>query len=253
MVHDVTSQDAKVRVIRHAAKAGGQWAELVLNRPQRKNAITGPLGEALAQTVNALNEDSAIQVILLRGAEGAFCSGLDLEAFNAQPSPPWLANFPKVWRAAHEALFCCEKPIVGALERYAINGGAALASACDHLFMGREAFLQVGEVQIGMAAPYNLAWLTLRHSEASIAQACLLGERMKADDMLRLGLASEVVDDARVVSSAVALCQRMADFPPGAPARIKTGLRANVRESASEWFDRFTALATGGASPPGKP
>ncbi|HCG69775.1 MAG TPA: enoyl-CoA hydratase/isomerase family protein, partial [Gammaproteobacteria bacterium] len=52
---------------------------------------------------------------------------------------------------AHRALFECATPIIGAMERYAINGGAALAIACDYLIVGEEAFLQVGEVQIGMA------------------------------------------------------------------------------------------------------
>ena len=67
---------------------------------------------------------------------------------------------------AHSALFNCTKPIVGALERYAINGGAALAIARDYLVAGEQAFLQVGEVQIGMAAPYNMAWLNFTPQRA---------------------------------------------------------------------------------------
>ena len=55
------------------------WAEVILNRPERKNAITGPLGEALAAAVTQLNARDDVQVILLRGAGGAFCSGLDRE------------------------------------------------------------------------------------------------------------------------------------------------------------------------------
>lgn len=165
------------------------WAELILNRPERKNAVTGPLGVELARQVNVLAADDDVRVILLRGAEGAFCSGLDLKEFNADPAPDWLADFARIWRSVHRALFNCTKPIVGALERYAINGGAALALACDLLVVGEEAFLQVGEVQQGMAAPYNIAWLNLRHSEAVAAQIALVGRRLHGRELVGLGAA----------------------------------------------------------------
>ena len=147
------------------------------------------------------------------------------------------------WRRAHSALFNCSKPIVGAVERYAINGGAALAIACDYLVVGEQAFLQVGEVQIGMAAPYNMAWLNLRHSERVIAEVTLIGDRLSASEMMRLGLANAAVADDQVVSSAQALCQRFADFPPGTPQKIKLGMRARLSDSADAWFDRHTAVA----------
>ena len=67
------------------------WAELVLNRPEVRNAINGPFGVALATELKALGGNEAVKVILLRGADGAFCSGLDLKAFNADPAPEWLA------------------------------------------------------------------------------------------------------------------------------------------------------------------
>ena len=107
----------------------GSWAELVLNRPDRKNAITGPLGQALTVCLEEASSDAALQVILLRGEGGAFCSGLDLKHFNADPPPDWLPDFQQIWRGAHRAQFDCNKPIIGALEGYAINGGAALAFA----------------------------------------------------------------------------------------------------------------------------
>ena len=77
----------EVLVNKFTTQAGGVWAEVVLNRPERKNAITGPLGVGLAERVNALNADDEVQAIMLRGEDGAFCSGLDLGAFNATPEP----------------------------------------------------------------------------------------------------------------------------------------------------------------------
>ena len=234
---------AEVEWRKQYTEAGGCWGEVTLNRPERKNAITGPFGEALAEALEALQQDPQVQAVLIRGAGGAFCSGLDLKAFNAEPEPAWVAGFQATWRRAHSALFNCSKPIVGAVERYAINGGAALAIACDYLVVGEQAFLQVGEVQIGMAAPYNMAWLNLRHSERVIAEVTLIGDRLSASEMVRLGLANAVVADDQVVSSAQALCQRFADFPPGTPQKIKLGMRARLSDSADAWFDRHTAVA----------
>ena len=214
------------------------WAELILNRPERKNAVTGPLGIELARQVNVLAADDDVRVILLRGAEGAFCSGLDLKEFNADPPPDWLSDFAKIWRSVHRALFNCSKPIVGALERYAINGGAALALACDLLVVGEEAFLQVGEVQQGMAAPYNVAWLNLRHSEAVAAQIALVGRRLHGRELVGLGAAYSCVPDEEVVGHATALAEQLAGYPSGALARIKAGLRSSTDISADAMFDR---------------
>ena len=224
-------------------EAGGCWGEVMLNRPERKNAITGPFGEQLADALEELQQDQQVQALLLHGAGGAFCSGLDLNAFNAEPEPAWVAGFQASWRRAHNALFNCNKPIIGALERYAINGGAALAIACDYLIAGEQAFLQVGEVQIGMAAPYNMAWLNLRHSERVIAEVTLIGDRLPAAELVRLGLANESVADDQVLLTARALCQRFADFPVGTPQKIKIGMRARVSDSADAWFERHTAVA----------
>ena len=222
----------------------GAWGEVILNRPERKNAIVGPLGEGLAEGIETLDCNESVKAIVLSGAGGAFCSGLDLKAFNADPAPEWKAQFQHIWRGAHKALLECNTPIIGAMERYAINGGAALAFACDILVVGQESFLQVGEVQIGMGAPYNLAWLSLRYSEAQYAQLALIGDRVKGPELLNLGFAQYCVEDEDVLSHAQGLAAKIGNFQGDGPIRIKSSLRAHRAESADEWFDQFTQ-ATG--------
>ena len=224
-------------------------ARVMFNRPERKNAITGPFGEALAHAVTVADADTDVRVILLYGAQGAFCSGLDLKAFNADPEPPWLPDFQRTWRSAHCALISTTKPLIGALERYAINGGAALALACDLLVVGEESFLQVGEAQIGMAAPYNLAWLTLRHAEAIAAKVALVGDRIYGPQLVQLGIATECVPETDVLARAGALAQQLAGYPEGGLMRIKRGLRADFTHSPDAWFDLFTAQDPVGARP----
>ncbi len=225
------------------------WAEVVLNRPERKNAINGPLGLALTARLAELDARDDVRVILLRGAGGAFCSGLDLKSFNEEPPPAWVGEFQQIWRGAHRSLFNCRKPIVGALERYAINGGAALAIACDLLVVGETSFLQVGEAQIGMAAPYNLAWLSLRHSEAAMAELVLVGDRQAGPRLVELGFAQQSVMDDQVLATSMALCERLATFPEGGLAQIKKGMRAGQELNADAWFDQFTK-ATASVSAP---
>ncbi|HEY5647649.1 MAG TPA: enoyl-CoA hydratase/isomerase family protein [Pseudomonadales bacterium] len=228
----------------------GSWAELVMNRPERKNAITGTLGRAMAACLDQVQNDQDIQALVLRGAGGAFCSGLDLKEFNAQPAPDWLPEFQSIWRSVHRGLFRCRVPIVGALERYAINGGAALALACDLLIVGEAAFLQVGEVQIGMAAPYNLAWLALRHPEAIGARLALIGDRHDGKALTALGVATQCTADDAVLETAHALASRLGTFPDGAAARIKHGIRSRLDQDADAWFDRFTSGQRASAPPP---
>ena len=218
------------------------WAEIILNRPERRNAITGPMGRSLNNAIDTLSADLNCQLILLRGAGGAFCSGLDLKEFQAQPEPEWMANFPLVWRGVHRALFECKKPVVVALERFAINAGAALALAADLLIVGEGGFLQIGEVQRGMAAPYNLAWLNLRYPEYISAQLALVGRRFSAGELKTFGIAHQVVPDQEVLTAARSFSSELAAYPPEALTRLKQGLRARVEEDADTWFDRFTTI-----------
>jgi enoyl-CoA hydratase/carnithine racemase len=223
-----------------------------LNRPERKNAIIPPMLDALADIVTAVSADPDVHAMVLCGAGGAFCSGLDLTEYNADPPPAWLATSGASVQAAHAALGACPHPIVVALERYAINGGAAFALAGDLIVSGREAWLQVGEARLGMNAPMNLAWLVARYPMATVLQIVLAGERIPGPELHRLGIAYEVVDDGAVRTRAEELAATIAAFPPGGARRLKTAaLRlAESGEAGAHWFAHAAALAPTAAPPP---
>jgi enoyl-CoA hydratase/carnithine racemase len=230
-------------------------AIIELNRPERKNAIIAPMLDQLTAHVESASGDPEIGAVLLCGAGGAFCSGLDLTEYNATPPPAWLPTASASVKAAHAALGACPKPVVVALERYAINGGAAFALAGDLVVAGRDAWLQVGEAQLGMNAPMNLAWLVARYPMATVLQIVLPGARLTGPDLLRLGIAHEVVDDDEVRARAEALAAEIASFPAGSARRLKqsalqlaNGLPATT--TTSEWFDRAAASAPTAAPPP---
>ncbi len=217
------------------------WGELILARPDRRNALVGPMVADLQAALTQLLAHGA-RAIVVRGEGGAFCSGLDVEAFGVRPAPDWVAHWGADWAAFHRQLYACPAVLICALERYAINGGASLALACDLLVAGEGAYLTVGEAALGMQAPMNIAWLRLRASEAVMAQLALGAARVTAADLLRLGLAYRVVPDATVAGDAQDLAARLAGFPGQGLAAIK----ASIRQPSLPDADIFAAVqATG--------
>ena len=235
----------------------GGVAVIELNRPDRKNAIIAPMLDELAAHVAAVSADDDIGAVLLCGAGGAFCSGLDLGEYNAETPPTWLATAAGSARAAHVALGACPHPVVVALERYAINGGAAFALAGDLIVTGTDAWLQVGEARLGMNAPMNLAWLVARYPLATVLQIVLVGDRVTGPDLLRLGIAHEVVDDADVRTRAEALAEQIAAFPPGAARQLKASALqlagASPDTTDAAWFERAATSAPTAAPPRHRP
>lgn len=216
----------------------GGVAEIVLNRPARRNAVTGPLAKRLHEEIVAATSDDDVAVLLLRGAGGAFCSGLDLGEFRADPPSDWMPAFSGLWLDVHAALYDCPKPIVAALERFAINAGSALALAADLLVAGEQAFLHVGEIQMGMAAPMNMAWLRLRHPESVAARLAIIGRRFTGPELVRMGVASEVVADDAVLERARELSGTIAGYPAhGIRAIKRTIVRGRPAASGRAWFE----------------
>ena len=220
------------------------WGELVLNRPGRRNALAPGSAAALREGLSTLLVGGA-RVVLLRGEGGTFCSGLDVDLFQAGAGAAWAAD----WTGFHRDLHACPAVVICALERYAINAGAALALGSDLMVAGEGAILTVGEAAIGMHAPMNLAWLRLKAPESVAAQLALGAGRMAGPDLHRLGLAWALVPDAEVQDHARAAAIRMAGWPAGTLAGIKAALRRPIPEGG-DVFDAVQARpGQGGAAP----
>ncbi len=217
-------------------------AELVLDRPHRRNSITGPLVEGLLAGLEEIRADSEVKAVLLRGAGAVFCSGLDLDAFQQDPPPPWRHEFGSRWLDLHVALFECPKPIVGALERYAIAGGSGLALACDLLVAGEGARLHVAEAAIGMAAPMNIAWLQLKLGMARVNELVMTARRVEGPELGRLGLARVVPDD-QVLVEARALAASLAGHPGHPHAATKRVSAALLGCTPRQWFQAAQVAA----------
>lgn len=212
----------------------GARVDLILNRPERKNSLTAEMAAELRDAVVTVNSDPTVGCVVIRGAAGVFCSGIDLKAAGDGTKPAPMAAWPGV----HAALYRCKVPVVLALEKYAINAGAALVLAANVVVAGESSFLQVSEIQIGVAAPMNQAWLHLRHSAAVADHVTLRSERIPAGDLLRLGIVTEVVPDDSVLPRAHEIADRIASYPDSGRrgiAAVWKRLRGEI-ENPEEWF-----------------
>lgn len=212
------------------------WARIVLNRPQRRNALIAPMFDELAAAVDALSADESVAAIVLCGAQGAFCAGIDLTELQKQPPHPWAGNMQSSARRAHIALYNAACPIVVALERYGINAGTAMALAGDLIVAGSDAFLQIGEIQQGAGIPMNVAWMRIKFGESLLARMAFMGDRVAAAELQQLGIVQEVVASDAVRTRADAIAQRIAGFPAGASRRIKSAIRGQQPIDPQTWF-----------------
>jgi len=238
MSHDTkwkTMTNVEVLVERH-----GERADIVLNRPERRNAITRAMAERLRDAIADCARDTGVRSMVLRGAGGCFCSGMDLKAAGED-----LSNEPlDAWIGVHVALYECQTPVVVALERFAINAGASLVFAGGLSVAGEGSFLQVSEIAMGVAAPMNQVWLHLRHSAAVADRVTFLGDRITAPELLRLGLVTEVVADDQVVARAQELADRIAGYPVGgrkALVAVSRRLRGVV-DDPHAWFASMVGI-----------
>lgn len=200
--------------------------ELVLNRPAQRNALTGPLVQELTRGLQSLQSDSSCSAVVVRGAEGFFCAGLDLKAFAAEPAPEWRAGFQDLWAQYHQTVLQTEVPIIGALQGFAIAGGSSLALACDFLVAGENAFMHVSEVERNMLAPLNVFWLTQRYGYQVALRMGLLGQRWAAPDLLAAGLIEQCVPDEQVVDAAMTMASRFASFEQQNVRALKRSIQA---------------------------
>jgi enoyl-CoA hydratase/carnithine racemase len=223
------------------------WAELVLNRPERRNALDIPTVEQLNAGLSKLHGSTDARVLLLRGEGPAFCAGLDLKAVHADGSPEWIKAYSAHWSQFHTALAELSIPIVCAMHGPAVNAGAGLALSADFLIAGDESHLQIGEARQGLAAPYGIAWLTMRHSPALARRITLRADKVYGPELHRLGIATESVPGDHVLTAARELAAELSALPPRGLERTLAGLRAAAPQGdVRAWFERISeAVALG--------
>lgn len=194
-------------------------ALLRLNRPDRLNALNMAVRETLASHFAGLGADDSVRCVVITGDEKAFAAGADVaELADRTPTDEAFAKS----RAAWAALERYRRPIIAAVNGFALGGGCELAMHCDIIIAGENAKLGQPEVKLGIMPGAGGTQRLARAAGKFAAMRWLLtGDLLSAAEALRLGLVSEVVPDLRVLPHALEIATRIAALPPIAVAAIK--------------------------------
>jgi enoyl-CoA hydratase/carnithine racemase len=216
-------------------------ATITLNRPERMNAISGPMLAKLSQDLLKANADPKVRVIVLTGAGRAFCVGLDLvdatqgsgigSASQAQAVSVNLdlRNTPPT------ILFNLDKPTICALNGAAAGYGLDTALGCDIRIMGESSKLAAAFVKRGVVPESGGTWLLPRLvGWSKAAELIFTGRTLSAADSLALGLASEVVPDADLMTRARAVAAEIAANAPLAVQSAKRLMRMGMEETFND-------------------
>ncbi len=203
----------------HVVRCGGV-VELTLNRPARRNALSGELIAALAEELRKAGADAAVRSILLTGAPPAFCAGLDLHEV-AEAGRTANQHDTSALLALYELIDHLPKPVIAAVNGPAVAGGAALVCVCDLAILAESAQIGYPGVRHGLVAPIVMPYLLRLVGERRARYLLLTGEMIAARQAVEYGLANEVVPDDRLIARARYYADLFQSCPPTAVAQTK--------------------------------
>ena len=185
---------------------------LTLNRPAKRNALSGELIEQLDRALERADLDAEVRVVVLRGAGKDFCAGADLDELLASADRSSAENEDSALRlgSLFQRMRDLPKPIIAMIQGRALAGGAGLATACDLAVAGAGAQLGYPEIQRGFAPAMVMALLRRIVGEKVALDLVLTGRVLSAEEAERVGLISRVVPDTELEQATLALAQTLA-------------------------------------------
>ena len=206
---------------------------LTLNRPAARNALSSELVSALYSALVAADADEQVSVIVLTGADPAFCAGVDLKEF-ARDGKEYLARFDAEDCVRQVALMT--KPVIGAINGATFTGGLELALGCDLLIASDRAVFADTHVRVGVLPGGGLtARLSRRIGSAHARRLSLTGEVIDAAEALRIGLVTEVVPHDQLLSQSLDVA--------GSIAEVELRLLLPLKQQYAEGDDATLAFA----------
>ncbi len=225
--------------------------EVILSKPGRLNALDETGHRELAEVWRDIDKDPDTAVAVLRGEGGVFSAGGDFEMLERM-ADDWAAR-SRVWKEASDLVYNvinCSKIVVTAIEGPCVGAGLAAAMVSDVTIAGRRARIIDGHTRLGVAAGDHAAivW-PLLCGMAKAKYYLLTCEALTGEEAERIGLISKVVDDDKVVETALQVAERLADGPQAALRWTKHALN-NWLRLAGPTFDASLALEFLGFSGP---
>ena len=189
---------------------------ITINRPRAKNAVNSAVAHGLADAVDRLDGDPGLSVGIVTGAGGTFCAGMDLKAF-ARGEVPIVEGRGMGFTERGPV-----KPLIAAVEGYALAGGTELALATDLIVASKDASFGIPEVKRGLVAGGGgLLRLPARIPAAIAMELALTGEAFTAERAHALGMVNVLADPGGALDAAIELAERIAANGPLAVAVTK--------------------------------
>lgn len=206
---------------------------ITLNRPDARNAVNPELAEGLAAALDALDADDTVAVGVLTGAGRGFSAGMDLKAFveGGMPIVPGRGFAGIVERS-------CDKPLVAAVEGFALAGGLEIVLSCDLVIAGEGARLGIPETGVGLFAGAGaLLHLPRRLPYGLAMELALTAEPITAERAAEFGLVNRVAPAGAALDEAVAVARRIAGNAPLGLAASKAILRGMQGRTEEEFWE----------------
>jgi len=215
----------------------GAIATITLNRPDKRNAISGTMIDELLGALNSADTDGAVRVLILTGAGRAFCSGMDLETLQsiAKQTPEQnLADSRQMARMFHR-IYSFPKPLITAVNGAAVAGGCGIATFSDITLAVPEAKFGYTEVRIGFIPALVSVLLRRQIGEKHARELLLTGATIDAAEAFRLGMVTEIVPAENLLKRAREVAARFLEASPTSLRRTKRLLlQYNEREVTQE-------------------
>jgi enoyl-CoA hydratase len=201
-------------------------AVLRLNRPQVRNALNLDLRTRLADEITRFGADPEIRCLIVTGSDVAFAAGADIgEMAGAGPVEVMARNVQKYWRAITEG----PKPLIAAVEGFALGGGLELALCADIIVAGEGAKLGLPEVKVGILPGGGGTQKLARLIGAKRAMLLLMTGRMfSAAEAFSMGVVSEVAPTGQALARALEIAREIAALPPISIQQIKEIVNAGL-------------------------
>ncbi|HEY2317885.1 MAG TPA: crotonase/enoyl-CoA hydratase family protein [Solirubrobacteraceae bacterium] len=212
---------------------------VTLNRPDQRNAVNAAIAGGIAAALDELDGDAGLSIGVLSGAGKGFCSGMDLKAFVTGENPTIPGRgFAGITRRA------ADKPLIAAIEGFAVAGGLEVALACDLIVAARGARLGIPEVKRSLVAAGGGLLRLPRMLPRNVAmEMALTGDPILAERAHELGLVNRITEPGGALEAALELAETIASNGPLALAATKRILIESADWRDAEFFDRQEAIA----------
>lgn len=214
---------------------------ITLNRPDRLNSFNDLMHQQLATCLKQAERDDSVRCLLLTGAGRGFCAGQDLNDRNVDPSgpaPDLGLSVERFYNPLVRRLAALPKPVICAVNGVAAGAGATLAMGCDIVLAARSAKFVMAFSKLGLVPDCGGSWFLPRVAGRARAMGlALLGDSLSAEQAAQWGMIWQVVDDAELMDTCLALARHLAAQPTYGLGLIKNALRLAETQTLDQQLD----------------